>query len=157
MVTSTHYIFSSSIFRLNDNVKEILTPRTLYQKRKVLAKSLAKIRGPVAPIKENLPEKRAKGLGMILDMKEKENLKQSLKPSFLQICKVWIDRAQRLQKIRSQIGGVLELMTKPTCDFCGKNWGLKCETIDNIETVFQKFIRDRNNGNFNEWDLISWQ
>ena len=90
-------------------------------------------------------------------MKEKENLKKSLKPGFLKIFQVWILRARKIKLIRSQVAGVMERMTQPFCQFCGRNWGLRCETIDSIEELFDKFLKEVKGQNPEKWDLIRWQ
>lgn len=126
----------------------------MYQHRKPLQQILSGLRGQVRPIQENIDEVKHTKLTLMMDMKEKENLKKGLKPFFQKICRIWIDRARRLQKVRSEIAGIIEFMAQPYCQFCGSEFGLRCETINNIETVFMEFIRDMNRGNFGSWNLI---
>jgi predicted KAP-like P-loop ATPase len=73
------------------------------------------LRGQVRPIKESVEEVKHTKLSLMMDIKEKESLKKGLKPSFQKLCRVWIDRARRLQKIRSEVAGIIELMTDPYC------------------------------------------
>ena len=143
--------------RLNDNVKNILSPKTMYQHRKPLQNILQNLRGQVRPIKESVEEVKHTKLSLMMDIKEKESLKKGLKPIFQKLCRVWIDRARRLQKIRSEVAGIIELMTDPYCQFCQVDFGLRCETINNIEIIFMEFVRDINHGNFSTWNLIAWQ
>jgi len=73
------------------------------------------LRGQVRPIKESVEEVKHTKLSLMMDIKEKESLKKGLKPIFQKLCRVWIDRARRLQKIRSEVAGIIELMTDPYC------------------------------------------
>lgn len=76
---------------------------------------------------------------MFLDAQEKREFKQSLTPSFMNLLSEWRNRSHRLKQVRAQIAGIFEQLTDPYCKFCGSSWGLKCESIDNIEDVFEKF------------------
>ena len=62
--------------------------------------------------------------------------------STIWILKYWVKRAKLVRLIRSQVAGLLEKMTNPYCNFCGINWGLRGETIENIEEIFLDFWRE---------------
>ena len=76
---------------------------------------------------------------MFLDAQQKREFRSSLTDSFMKLLSEWRGRALRLKIVRSQIAGILEQLTDPYCKFCGSAWGLKCESIDNIEDVFEQF------------------
>lgn len=94
------------------------------------------------------------------------------------ILKYWVKRARHVRLVRSQIAGLLEKKTNKYCEFCGINWGLRGETIENIEEIFLSFWRellstskarkskefnnkcaDKNNeiNNYETKDIINWQ
>ena len=35
----------------------------------------------------------------------------------------------------------MEKFTKTNCDYCGEDWGLRAELIDNIEALYNEFIK----------------
>lgn len=76
---------------------------------------------------------------MFLDAQQKREFRSSLTDSFMKLVAEWRGRAVRLKIVRSQIAGIFEQLTDPYCKFCGAAWGLKCESIDNIEDVFEQF------------------
>jgi hypothetical protein len=39
------------------------------------------------------------------------------------------------------IGGLLEKMTKPFCEYCGLNWGLNVDTETRIEDIYISFLK----------------
>lgn len=134
-----------------------MTPKTVLKNRNILLDRLSEIIGNPKPLAEMKDTEPANKYGNILDLKEKERIKNSLKPEFVQIFGVWMSRARRLIKIRSQIAGILEYYTEPSCNFCGRSWGLKCESISSIEVAFNNFLRKVPGQNYLNWDLIAWQ
>ena len=75
------------------------------------------------------------------DVRENRRAPQNSE-STIWILKYWVKRAKLIRLIRSQIAGLLEKMTNPYCNFCGINWGLRGETIENIEEIFLAFWRE---------------
>jgi hypothetical protein len=41
------------------------------------------------------------------------------------------------------IGGLLEKITKPFCEYCGLNWGLGVDTEARIEDIYLKFLKHK--------------
>ena len=76
------------------------------------------------------------------DIRENNRRAPQNSESTIWILKYWVKRAKFIRKIRSQIAGLLERMTNPYCNFCGINWGLRGETIENIEDIFLGFWRE---------------
>ena len=76
------------------------------------------------------------------DIRENNRRAPQNSESTIWILKYWVKRAKFVRKIRSQIAGLLEKMTNPYCNFCGINWGLRGETIENIEEIFFAFWRE---------------
>ena len=76
----------------------------------------------------------------------------------MKILRSWKKRAQRNRKIRVQIGGLIEEKTDNLCNFCKRDWGLRGESIENIEQVFINFLK-KNNKPINSvvWKVEDWQ
>lgn len=129
----------------------------MLKNRKQLLRTLNTIFGKLQPFQnpENLLENQENRT--ITSLKEKEGYRASLKPEFKIIFANWFLRAKILIKIRSQVGGILELYTRPYCDFCGKNSGLRCESIGDLETVFYEFLEETPGQSADGWDFSLWQ
>jgi hypothetical protein len=93
----------------------------------------------------------------VIDFTEKENMRMSLNQSFKNIMTNWRARAHRRIQIKSQVAGILELLSEPECVFCGRSWGLKCESIDNVEDVFVRFLMSRGLTFYGSWEPRDWQ
>lgn len=141
-------------------MRSILTPSTVYRNRVRLMAKLQGVNGDLHYHRE-FSAKRKNLDSKLLDFNEKEEYRKSLNPSFLNIMKLWKKRAIILIKCRSQIAGIMEKACQPYCEYCGRNWGLKCESIDNIEVVFHKFLdASQNEGkrySIRKWKSEEWQ
>lgn len=145
---------------LLDNMRSILTPSTVYRNRVRLMAKLQSVNGDLHYHKEFSAKRKAHD-SKLLDFNEKEEYRKSLSPSFLKIMKLWKKRAINLIKCRSQVAGIMEKACQPYCEYCDRNWGLKCESIDNIEVVFHKFLDDSQisgkNYSIRGWNSEEWQ
>lgn len=94
----------------------------------------------------------------VIGIKEKESIRKNLYTStnFVGLFNYWARRAKLSLKINSQIAGILEKITNPDCDFCGKKWGLKCEPINNLENTFYEFLRSYG-FSLKSWNTDDWQ
>lgn len=147
---------------LLDNMRSILTPSTIYKNRKSLMTKLQVINGDLQYHKElNSQKKKLDSSKKVLDFNEKEEIRKSLKPSFFKIMKLWHKRASTMMVYRSQVAGIMERACLPYCEFCWRNWGLKCESIDNIEVVFHNFLEkchsEGKNYSSKSWKADEWQ
>lgn len=86
-------------------------------------------------------ESNRSGFG-IEDIHETNRREPQNSENTIWILKYWVKRAKLVRLIRSQIAGLLEKMTNSYCNFCGINWGLRGETIENIEEIFMDFWRE---------------
>lgn len=74
----------------------------------------------------------------------------------IDVVKFWLFRANRLKKIRSQIAGMMQLQkVENKCEFCEKNWGLRSECLENLEDLFEKFLKGNKYQNVH--DISKWQ
>lgn len=119
-------------------MSRIISPNTIYKHRLKLHSTLTSIKTNLEPYREHQKLVKNKGY-MFLDAQQKREFRSSLTDSFMKLLSEWRGRALRLKIVRSQIAGILEQLTDPYCKFCGSAWGLKCESIDNIEDVFEQF------------------
>lgn len=143
---------------ITDNMKTILSPNTLLKSRNKLHHQLCLVNPnpisyrPHRSIIESRPKLRE------VDLFSKEQIQASLSFSFQQILKTWLERSRHIKLIRSQVAGILELLTEPYCESCGSNWGLKCESIANIEDIFEKFKTSPGfDKKTHKWKVVSWQ
>ena len=143
-------------------MRSILTPSSIYKNRSKLMERLLNVRGDLNRIKETtkiIHKIRSKNID--IDFIDKEELKEKLKPGFFKLMKLWKKRASTLLVYRSQIAGLMEQLCSPYCEFCGENWGLKCESINNIEEVFHHFLEtSRHQGkkyDISQWNSEEWQ
>lgn len=162
-----------------DNMRSILTPKTVYKNRSGLKKVLARISGEEFSLENlgswelQLPRQR------LLDVDEKKRVISKIKPSLKQfhlLAKLWLVRTRHLIKIRSQVAGILEQYCLPHCMFCLRQWGLKCEGINDIEETFKNFLEDSRQArsveqvkpkardgrepresSYEHWDVAEWQ
>lgn len=143
--------------RLFDNLRTILSPNTIYLHRtKLLNIFNSEISNELVPYKDheqNIPKYN----WSFLDVAEKEEFRQKLSKSFKKVFMQWLIRAKRLIVIRSQIAGILEQLTDPYCNFCGKDWGLKCESIGNVEDIFINFLTEKKIICQKGWKATHWQ
>lgn len=143
-------------------MRSILTPTTVYRHRVKLMSKLLALKGDLSRQKDRGDfVKKNRSTKLVLDFGDKEEWKEKLSPSFSKIIKFWKRRAKTQITYRSQVAGLMEQVCLPNCEFCGANWGLKCETIDSIEEVFHKFLdysyalgKDYDISN---WNLEDWQ
>jgi len=74
----------------------------------------------------------------------------------IEVVKYWRNRAKKLNKIRSQVAGLMQLqMVKSSCDYCKRNWGLRSECVASLEDLFRKFLK--RNKYENVYDISKWQ
>jgi hypothetical protein len=57
----------------------------------------------------------------------------------MKILNIWLKRVQLVKRLRSYIGGILEEASLPFCEFCGNNWGVRAECVENIEELYREF------------------
>jgi len=46
---------------------------------------------------------------------------------------IWYEKSKITRFIRNSVAGILEFISKPCCEYCGVNWGLRTESIENVE------------------------
>ena len=81
----------------------------------------------------------------------------NITPAFVSVLKYWLARSRNHRLIRSYIGGLLEELTKNSCDFCGENWGLRAEFLENLEDLYSNFrLTEKGLGNTRN-DIVKWQ
>jgi hypothetical protein len=80
-----------------------------------------------------------------------------LTPSFVSLLKYWVARTKNVQTIRSQIGGLLEELTRKYCEFCGINWGLRAEFVENLEELYSGFLHSVRSRGHRIADIVNWQ
>lgn len=93
----------------------------------------------------------------VLDLAEKEQMKESLSKTFKNILVTWRGRSQRRMVIKSQVAGILELLTEPECLYCHRTWGLKCESLANLEDLFEEFFTSKGYSQVDFWEPREWQ
>ena len=137
-------------------MRSILTPSSVYRNRTKLMAQLLSIRSDLTrqKDKEEIVNK-AKTSKLILDFGDKEEWKEKLSPGFIKLMKLWKKRATVLMLYRSQVAGLIEQVCLPNCEYCGRNWGLKCECINNIEEVFHDFLDDCTKKG-KKYDITHW-
>lgn len=79
--------------------------------------------------------------GKNADPASKPPIRQRPNDPFKHLLVYWLKQSRIIFKARSQVARLLEKMTNIRCDFCGANWGLRCETINNFRQLFEDFIQ----------------
>lgn len=93
---------------------------------------------------------------MVLPAIEMQKHEGKFSEASIEIVKFWLTRAIKLKKIRSQIAGLMQNhMVNDRCEFCKKNWGLRSECLENIEDLFEKFLKGNKYQNI--YDISNWQ
>ena len=59
------------------------------------------------------------------------------------VIKFWILRARFRQKARMEVQPIIDYMRKPFCLYCRTIYGLKVELIQNIEDLFNQFLKNK--------------
>ena len=59
------------------------------------------------------------------------------------ILKYWLYRSRNMKTAIKYIGGLLEKITKPFCEYCGLNWGLGVDTEARIEDIYLRFLKQK--------------
>lgn len=57
---------------------------------------------------------------------------------------MWLEKGKITRFIRISVAGILEFVSKPCCEYCNVNWGLRTESIENVEQLFDKFAAKNN-------------
>lgn len=57
------------------------------------------------------------------------------------ILKYWLYRSRHMKTAIKYIGGLLEKITKPFCEYCGLNWGLGVDTETRIEDIYLRYLK----------------
>ncbi|EAR94178.2 transmembrane protein, putative (macronuclear) [Tetrahymena thermophila SB210] len=74
------------------------------------------------------------------------------------ILRYWLYRSRNYSKACSLVGGIYDRNLKKYCQFCGNTWGLICQSEQNVEDLFQIFIKSKNQKNiFTDKQKDSWQ
>jgi hypothetical protein len=141
---------------MQTKLETILSPNTIYKNRKELLFRL-QTAYPMLEEPQYNPLVNTKAGKYVIDVREKKSILEKLNRKFKRILGVWIRRAQRLIKVRAQVGGVLEQITEPYCMYCGSDYSLKCESIGNVEDLFQMFMQQQKDPKSNEWVVERWQ
>ena len=148
---------------LNDNISSILSPSTIFRHRAKLLNLFNKMGYELKQYKEYVNSmkqfREKKNIMYSMDAHERDHFRDNMSTSFQNILKMWLARARRLRIIRSEIAGVLEQSCEPECSFCGCKWGLKCESIGNVEDIFEQFLNSKPEGNYSTeyWKTADWQ
>lgn len=143
--------------RFLSNIRKILTPATIFKHRTTLTAKLQGINGSLHGEGDLTNFNKKTRQIPLLDLNEKGIIKETVGASILKVIRLWKWRARKLILIRSQIAGVLEQHTEPQCIYCGQNWGLKCESIDNVEEQFEKYVNERRLRISEGWPTKEWQ
>lgn len=148
--------FEVNRLALRDRLEQIFSPNTVIKKRFSINESFLKVFGELKmPLeREDVKLKGQKGLNY--NSKDKDKLKKRITPQNAAVLRYWYHRARTIRISRSQIAGILEKKTNVVCDYCGINWGLRCECIDNIEAIFEDFKKTKYFVK-NTYTLFDWQ
>lgn len=136
-------------------MRKILTPNTMYKHRSLLNLNLTKINSRLEV--ESLEYKSRVNFNRTIDFSEREFIKNSLHRKVPQLIRSWIFRARRMILARSQLAGILEQLTDARCIYCQRDWGLKCESIGNVEDTFNRFIHVYGIQREEVWSVREWQ
>lgn len=137
------------------NMERIFSPRTSRLYRPLIIHKFRHIHGELGTTKryedktEHDPEVNKEYL------KRETKKKLSLKTS--KLLTYWYIRAVRVHRARIQIAGILELFTDPRCFFCGCEWGLRAEIVQNIEMILDQFLDTYPDMSRTRWDIALWQ
>ena len=128
-----------------------------YRKRKEIITSFTGIYGNLdVGQKDEADEHASSELQRHNHFQQKEKNYQLTKPLDY-IVKLWLARAVRMRIIRGQVAGLLEELTNKECYFCGINYGLRAESLDHIEDLYEAYKRlNFTEININQ-DIINWQ
>lgn len=149
-------------------MESVLSPHSVYKHRRALLGSVQKVYGELNPPSEaeagqsSPPEplRRANSnfVEVSLDLREKESIRKNLNDCVISLMRQWTARCRRLVLLRSQVGGIMEKHCQPYCQYCGLDWGLQCESIDNVEDVFVAFIhKTYKRPQYDSWKINEWQ
>jgi hypothetical protein len=108
--------------------------------------------GPKDEEEKSLSDIDVKEINVINEGNENFNIT----PAFVSLLKYWLSRSRNHRLIRSYIGGLLEELTKNSCDFCGDNWGLRAEFLENLEDLYSNF-RLKESSVESRIDIVKWQ
>jgi hypothetical protein len=141
---------------MQTHLESILSPNTVFKHRKELLFRLQSAYPHLEEPQYN-PLAGVQAGKYVIDVREKKSILEKLNRKFKQVIGGWIGRARRLIKIRAQVGGVLEQITEPYCLHCGRDYSLKCESIGNIEDLFEQFMREQKQPKSKHWVVERWQ
>lgn len=127
--------FQKNKSNLKSRFKQIFSPNTVEKNKTEIFKAFQEIYG-------KLDRKKLSFVTMEQNFesyKLKTNLKNKVTESTKSLLLYWLRRVQRLIEIKKQVARLLEKHTNIQCDYCGSNWGLRNENIQNIEEVYCAF------------------
>ncbi|CAD8125159.1 unnamed protein product [Paramecium sonneborni] len=142
---------------LADNIQLILSPKTLKQKRKIILDKFNSIYGPLEKKNEEDPvagfdnawnfrqfAKNSQRIEMARTSPQKFNKRiDNMSEATKEILKYWLYRSRNMKTAIKYIGGLLEKITKPFCEYCGLNWGLGVDTETRIEDIYLRFLKQK--------------
>lgn len=88
--------------------------------------------------------------------REVNDIKEKSHQTIQSILSFWLFRSRRCKRIRQEVAGLLEKMTSVKCDYCGQNFGLRCELIDSIEVLFYGYLKEGKE-TIENYNLKGWQ
>jgi hypothetical protein len=138
---------------LKGNLSEVFTPRTSKLYRPQIIGKLLKLNG--GSMKQDMFKEDRDLIVKMEGHDPKQVLKDETRKRMgahtKEMLLMWHARAARIQKVREAVAGLIELQTQGKCFFCGKDWGLRAELIENIDDLFEKFLDDV------KPDMTRWQ
>jgi hypothetical protein len=150
-----------------DNMPMILSPNTVYKHRRALIGSVQRVYGDLTQPSDSeqlgsgqpaLRRAMSHVAEVSLDLREKESIRKNLNTCVISLMRQWMARCKRLILVRSQVGGIMEKHCQPYCQYCGADWGLQCESIDNVEDVFVAFVHSTyRRAQYDSWKANEWQ
>ncbi|CAD8119952.1 unnamed protein product [Paramecium sonneborni] len=142
---------------LADNIQLILTPKTLKSKRKIILDKFNSIYGLLEKKNEEDPvagfdnawnfrqfAKNSSRIELARASPQKFNKRvDNMSEATKAILKYWLYRSRNMKIAIKYIGGLLEKITKPFCEYCGLNWGLGVDTETRIEDIYLRFLKQK--------------
>lgn len=137
--------------KLNWNM--VLTPKILEQNRELILEQMKEVFGGMNGEIASL-EDTSKRLEQFTYRFERDRYQMNLKESVISVVSFWRRKAERVKKIKSAIGKLMELRTGKYCEYCGGGNGLRCESLWVLEDIFNECCPKQE---INEKTMRKWQ
>ena len=132
---------------LQDNLESVFTPRTLESQKSLILSKFSKMFGDLEEPSEPTE----------LSQMHSEAPPLEVSGSAKSILKYWVARAKRNRDLQAQIDTVLTKNLKERCILCRSRFGLQCQMIESIETMFFRFINITQEDSLHKnWNRQKW-